>query len=252
VHDRHDRTPVTVGLRAYVAAAVREGQLGDLRFVNATDPTHVGCMFLVPSATRIRWTPRETHRWKLVAAHIAAGLRVRRRLLETPKYAPGAVPEAVLRPDGHLEHAETPAQGELARTVLQRSAAALDRARGRLRREDTDEALTIWEGLIAGRWSLVDHVDSDGRRLLLAHRNDPGAPDVRGLSLRERQVLSYVALGHSNKVIAYELGLTTSTVAGHLARAREKLGLRSLAALREALTLAGPAITTSEGDPPAD
>ena len=78
-----------------------------------------------------------------------------------------------------------------------------------------------------GRWSLVDHFDSNGRRYLMAHRNDPDTPDLRGLTLRERQVVGYAGAGHSNKIIAYELGLTLSTVAGHLARARAKLGLPS-------------------------
>jgi len=48
---------------------------------------------------------------------------------------------------------------------------------------------------------------------------------MRGLTLRERQVLAYAGLGHSNKVIAYELGLSTSTVSTHLARARRKMQL---------------------------
>jgi hypothetical protein len=56
-----------------------------------------------------------------------------------------------------------------------------------------------------------------------AHRNDPSAPDMRGLTLRERQVLAYAKLGHPNKVIAYEFGLSLSTVTTHLARARTKL-----------------------------
>jgi DNA-binding NarL/FixJ family response regulator len=140
-------------------------------------------------------------------------------------------PDAILNPDGRVAHAEKAAQGKQALSALKDGAKAQDRARGSLRRRNGDEALAIWEGLIAGRWSLVDHVDSDGRRYLLAHRNDPRAPDVRGLTLRERQVLGYVAAGHSNKVIAYEMGLTQSTVAGHLARARQKVNLPSLAAI---------------------
>ena len=76
-----------------------------------------------------------------------------------------------------------------------------------------------------GRWSLLDHFDSDGRRFVVAHRNDARVADVRGLTLRERQVLAYAGLGHSNKVIAYELGLSTSTVSTHLARARKKMRL---------------------------
>jgi DNA-binding NarL/FixJ family response regulator len=156
-----------------------------------------------------------------------------------------------LNPDGRVAHAEKPAQGKLALSALSHGARAQDRARGSLRRRDSDEALAIWEGLIAGRWSLVDHVDSDGRRYLLAHRNDPRAPDVRGLTLRERQVLGYVAAGHSNKVIAYELGLTQSTVGGHLARARRKLNLPSLAAIHDLILPLGPP-EAAEPEAPAD
>jgi DNA-binding CsgD family transcriptional regulator len=44
----------------------------------------------------------------------------------------------------------------------------------------------------------------------------------RGLSSRERQVLSLVDLGQSNKLIAYSLGLSVSTVSTTLTRARRK------------------------------
>jgi DNA-binding CsgD family transcriptional regulator len=48
-------------------------------------------------------------------------------------------------------------------------------------------------------------------------------------------VVTYSAMGRSNKLIAYELGLSPSTVAKHLERARQKLGgrwtLEALAAL---------------------
>jgi DNA-binding NarL/FixJ family response regulator len=80
---------------------------------------------------------------------------------------------------------------------------------------------------VAGRWTLLDHFDRDGRRYLLAHRNDPDAPDPRALTLRERQVVGYVALGQSNKLIAYELGLSASTVGVLLKTAAAKLGARS-------------------------
>jgi DNA-binding CsgD family transcriptional regulator len=44
------------------------------------------------------------------------------------------------------------------------------------------------------------------------------------LSLREHQVSTYAGLGYSNKLIAYWLGLSLSTVAKYLARARAKIG----------------------------
>jgi DNA-binding CsgD family transcriptional regulator len=226
--------PETV--REFFGGSLASAGFADVNFINATDPTRVGVALVAPSATLCRLTPTQRNRWSRLAAHVTAGLRIRR----VTAHLAGAAArtekaEAVIRPDGRVEHAEGPAQGEGALEALSNGARALDRARGSLRRRDADEALRIWEGLLAGRWSLVDHVDSDGRRYLLAHRNDPKAPDVRGLTLRERQVLAYVAAGHSNKMIAYELGLSMSTVSGHLARARQKLGLPSLAAIRDLL-----------------
>jgi DNA-binding CsgD family transcriptional regulator len=104
---------------------------------------------------------------------------------------------------------------------------AIDRARGKLRRIDVDEALGEWKGLVDGRWSLIDKFDPDGKRFVLARRNEPG---VRGLALlteRERHVVAYAALGHSDKLITYELGLAGSTVRVLLARAARKLGART-------------------------
>jgi DNA-binding NarL/FixJ family response regulator len=47
------------------------------------------------------------------------------------------------------------------------------------------------------------------------------------LSARERQVLAFAALGHANKLIAYELGLPESTVSSALRSIARKLGARS-------------------------
>ena len=47
------------------------------------------------------------------------------------------------------------------------------------------------------------------------------------LSRRELQVARAAALGHSDKLIAYELGLAASTVARLLSRARIKLGVKT-------------------------
>ncbi len=126
------------------------------------------------------------------------------------------------------------------------SALAFDRARGPLRRRDPEAAVRIWEALVAGRWSLLDHFDSDGRRFIVAHRNDAEVADARGLTHRERQVVAQVALGQSNKMIAYELGLSTSTVANHLASARAKLGLPSAAALRQKVSQNGDSFARSK------
>jgi DNA-binding NarL/FixJ family response regulator len=205
---------------------LRKWDMSDELWVNAQDTTGISCCFFGPMRRSGPLWPREAHKWRCIAAHVATAFRVRRQFA-------GGVPalvepttqsaEAVLDPGGRLLHAEAPAQSEPARDALRRAVQALDRARSSLRRRDPDQAIAIWTALVAGRWSLIDRFDSDGRRFVVAHRNAPSVPDMRGLTLRERQVLAYAKLGHPNKVIAYEFGLSLSTVSTHLARARMKL-----------------------------
>lgn len=56
------------------------------------------------------------------------------------------------------------------------------------------------------------------------------APLTR-LSAREREVLGLLALGHTNRAIAEQLGLSTKTVETYRARVLEKLGLETRADL---------------------
>jgi len=112
------------------------------------------------------------------------------------------------------------------RERLARASAELARAGG-MRRASPEEALAIWRGLVAGRWALVDHFDADGRRYLVARRSEPEPALIVGLARltrREREIVGLAALGHTNKLIAYELGLAATTVATHLASAAAKLG----------------------------
>src|SRR5262249_28163985 len=139
-----------------------------------------------------------------MASHIGSGLRLRRRLAALTAATRLEDAEAILTPDGRLEHAAEPAQSPQARLSLTEAARDVERARGRLRRADPEEAIALWRALWSGRWSLVDHFDHDGRRFLVAHRNqllDP-ALKVRALSDREQQAARLAALGHSNKLIA--------------------------------------------------
>jgi DNA-binding CsgD family transcriptional regulator len=127
-----------------------------------------------------------------------------------------------------MVHGEKCAQGPDDRDCLRRAAKAIDRARSKARSNE-DEALGLWQGLVAGRWSLVEQFDSDGRRFLVARRNDPQVTDPRALGLRERQVLAYVAMGHPAKLIAYALGVAPSLVSLTRRTAMRKLGLQTTA-----------------------
>jgi DNA-binding CsgD family transcriptional regulator len=188
------------------------------------DPNGHGCIVGAPLPKVTRTTAPVKRVWDRIAAHIAAGLRLRAALGATD---PTHGAEAILSPSGDVEHAEAEARDVPARERLRRAAVLVDRARSKLRREDPGQALELWQALVSGRWSLIEHFERDGRRYLVARRNDPGVTDPRTLSARERQVAWYAALGHPNKLIGYELGLGPSTVATHLRAAMNKLGVGS-------------------------
>jgi DNA-binding NarL/FixJ family response regulator len=142
--------------------------------------------------------------------------------------------EAVLLPSGKIEHATGEAKQATAAQALRDAAIAIDRARN-LRQKDPVTATELWKGLADGTWSLVDRFDTDGKRYLIAMRNEPAGARVAALSLREAQVVALVALGRSQKLIAYELGLSEATVSRDTASAMSKLGITSRAALAKRL-----------------
>lgn len=170
---------------------------------------------VVPSTDRI--SARTLANGSRLASHLATG----HRLLRSRR----AQPDAVLDPAGHLHHLSAPvAREEL--TLLSEATHAIEAARGKLRRSDPEAALALWKGLIAGRWTLVDHFDTDGRRYVLAKRNLRERP-WEMLSERESGAVAQAARGRSHKLIASALGMSTTSVAMHLARAARKIGARS-------------------------
>jgi two-component system response regulator FixJ len=71
-----------------------------------------------------------------------------------------------------------------------------------------------------------------------AHRDREvfdAARRLTALSQREREVLDSLAMGHQNKVIAFQLGISVRTVEVHRSRMMQRLGVRHLA---EAIRLA--------------
>lgn len=175
-------------------------------------------------------------RFARVAAHVGSGIRLRRRLVGAASLEGDG--ECVLSPSGRVEHAVGAAIS--ARDVLRQAVGGRERARGALRRRDADEALALWQGLVRGRWSLVDRIESDGRRFVIAHRNDARVRDPRGLTTREARVAEGLGRGQAPKEIAYELGVSPSAVLKGAARARRKLGLASLAELAAFFAPGGP------------
>jgi DNA-binding CsgD family transcriptional regulator len=204
--------------------AATGGRFRDALGIIAHTGTGVGLGLNTPLETARVMTGVERRRWTQVAAHVGAGLRLHRSL-------DAAEPDAVLDPSGRVLDARVGAQGRDARERLRDAVRRVEMARGAARRRDPDEAMDLWEGLVGGCWSLVDRFESDGRRFVVAHRNDPEVGDPRGISRRERQVAEFAGLGRSPKETAYALGLSPSAVSNAESRAREKLGLGSRAEL---------------------
>jgi len=202
----------------------------DLLGIRALDPTARG-LIICALLPRQRGPLRPLiATWSRITVHLAAGYRLRRRMAQHHRVLPdwSHAADAILDPRGKkVVHAENEAVSRDAREVLLVAAGRMDRARGSMRRAAPEEAVALWLEMAAGRWSLVEQQERDGRRYLLALRNDVRTPEQSPLSDRERQVLTYAALGHPNKLIADELGIASSTVSVLLARAQTKLGARS-------------------------
>jgi DNA-binding CsgD family transcriptional regulator len=210
----------------------REGAV-DMLGLRAEDGSARGIQFAAPRPEVERLDRRDAATLMRVLAHVAAG----NRLFHDERRAAETVDEAILTPAGRIEHAVGVAKEQRARVDLAHAASRIDRARGKLRRVDPEAAVEEWRALVAGRWSLIDHFDSDGRRYLIARRNEQ-QPRLakRRLSGRERQVAALAVLGHSNKLIGYELGLATSTVSAYLASASRKLAITSRVELVRAMS----------------
>jgi DNA-binding NarL/FixJ family response regulator len=201
-------------------ARARGSRTRDAAGFCVNDAVDHGFMLVSPSQHYLRFPEQPTPIIRRLGAHIATGLRLQ-RILTSAAFEDPCV-EAILDPDGRLQHTVGMARMRGALESLRQSVLAREGA--------DDEAVATdpaWNAVLAGRWSLVDRFDSDGRRFVVAYRNPPGVLDPRRLTPREEGVTALAAIGRSNKEIAGQLGVTQSTVATLLAAALGKLGLSS-------------------------
>lgn len=215
----------------------------DMLGILAADPRGVGIRLVAPLPEVMNISSRARSRWKMLGAHIAAAYRLRRALEEAQAievlengYVHRA--EAVLDPKKfRLVEAKGRGREASASELLREAARRVDCARGALKKKDPSKALETWEALVCGRWSLVDWFDTDDRRFILALPNPPNVWDPRGLSEQECQVVAFAALGETNKLIAYRLGLSQSRVSTLLRSAMQKLDVKNRAQLARRLTM---------------
>jgi DNA-binding CsgD family transcriptional regulator len=164
---------------------------------------------LRPSRQRIAHLER-------LGSHLLAGYRLRRALRQV---------DAVLEPGGRSVHAEGEARESGHQEALVRAVRAFDAARSLRGPEDADTALEAFEGLVAGRWSIVQSFESDGRRYLVAVQNQPGSMPVAALTPQESHALVLRAQGLPHKLIAYELGIPDTVSFQLVHQGMAKLGI---------------------------
>jgi len=201
------------------ARAAQEIEATDAIYLNALDPDLCGVFIGFTVASDRRLHAAEKRRLAMIAAHVASA----RRLLVSGR----SEPIAIFERSGALAHLGRDHVGALdALKTRVREMKGLEARAG-----DADELLARWKALVSGRYSLIRRFDSDGRRYILAYENPPNVSDPRGLTRQEAAIANLILHGHPQKLIAYELGLSIGTVGGLLARAFEKLRVRSAAAL---------------------
>lgn len=207
-------------MRPFLPLFAHIGGSCDTFAVNALDASGQGLWIGAPLRSTAKVPAAHVTLLTRFAAHLTSALRIRRLATSSkPRRA------AVLSPSGALLDA---AKGEgvvEAREELRRATVAFEQARTEKMRDDVELATKRWRPLVVSRWSLLDDFDSDGRRFVVAVENAPPTlPPRKDLSEREHQVMTQSHLGHSDKIIAYELGLSISTVRVLLHRATKKLG----------------------------
>lgn len=242
-HDPRFIPRIIAGYRSTICATLSEqvpdpGVLGTIRrdyydrhsmgeqiSINGIDCSGKGCALYLFSRGSVTLSDTQRDLFNRLATHLATAYRLQRQLTTDGGTSLVGV-EAVLTTSGHVEHVEATAKSVEAREGLKLAVRRRERARESAVR-DAERMVRSLKGLVSARWTLVDHYESGGRRYVLARENAPKVGGPAPLSQREQQVVSLAALGRSNKLIAYELGLAQSTVRVLMARSCVKLGAAS-------------------------
>lgn len=195
------------------------------------------CPAVTGAGTKHDATPTADETWTAAASPHVIGAKLSipagRTITVEPcaivqiKSASGMIVEGKLDPSGKMQDASNAiAQDPTAQAVLGRAVAAMEQARSHAVRSSPEHALALWQGLVAGEWSLVEHWESGGRRYLAAYRNRPEVRDPRALTPTECATLKYLALGATNKEIAFALGLPAGTVSSSVTKVMKKLRVK--------------------------
>lgn len=202
--------------------------------LSVQDGEGTGLQIISPMVDVVRVHGRSRAAWRKLGLHLGIAWRLRKRL------ARGGCPEALVE-KGKVVDARGIAKERSARAALIEATRRIERARADAASSEPERVLELWQGLVSGRWSLVDKWDSDGRRYVAAYPNGATVGNVDGLGPTELRILHMYLLRASPGEIAFALGFSRSTVERVLSSAAKRLGLRSRAELVRLAQLGGVA-----------
>ncbi|MEM9488900.1 MAG: LuxR C-terminal-related transcriptional regulator, partial [Myxococcota bacterium] len=197
----------------------------DLFAMRIADRDSSGCVLLLPSARQLTTTSYSRSRWEGLATHLIAGLRLRRQGTghRPPAQRCGrCAPVTAYQPPVHPGNAAQ---------AWQALAIEADRARGA--ENPHDVAVTAWQGLMSGQWTMLSHFTHRGRRYVLARRVRAGTEWPLRLTPSEMRAIRFALSPQyaDHNSLAEAMNIKESTLTTHLNRALKKLGLRSRAEL---------------------
>ncbi len=100
-----------------------------------------------------------------------------------------------------------------------------------LKDADRDELILAIRTVSAGQQFLCEAVANKVLCSYLSGGASRGAPTAQNITGREREVLTRIALGESNKIIARSLALSVKTIEKHRSNLMRKLNLHNAAAI---------------------
>lgn len=98
-------------------------------------------------------------------------------------------------------------------------------------RDPRIDLVEIWRSILSGRCHLIERFEANRRRYFVVVRCPRGEIHPRALSKREAAVVLHAMRGETHKRIAYQLGLSRSSVTKLLRSALGKLHVRTQAQL---------------------
>lgn len=207
------------------AAVAREVKAQDAVYLKAHNPDDRGVLLAFNLEGPRSLSANEHRRFSMIGMHIAASLRLARSVRAN------RTPDLVFSDAGQVVHLE-PGHEKEAETLRTRALAV---ARSNRSNTTDSERLEVWTALVDGRYTLIDRFCESDRHYVVAYANEPGVRDPRGLGRTEEIVARYVVNGHTQKEIAYELGISVGSVGAILHRVYEKLGVAGRSQLLDVL-----------------